>query len=134
MKKKKQVIVIILSALFVLIGSASYMLFGPIYVNFNSEKIAALSFTIPNEETIEVEEAHKDELIQKFDKINYFRMPMRCKCAGSVKVIIDYENQNQVEFDGYYLKKTYKNGRTISHPTKNIAASIYEIYLEYVNF
>lgn len=139
MKKNKK-IPIILSAVLVFILSVTlfgyFRFFGPISVNLSSVTIEKIGFLYFSNEgdwvTAYVDESEKEPLLQELHEIKFRKTMAKCLCMGEAKVIIEYLDESQVKFDGFYLEKTSSSGQVKYYPLRRFDHVVAQLYEDYI--
>ncbi len=137
---KNKKITIIVSAVLVFILSFTlfgyFQFFGPISVNLESETIDQIGFMhFSNEgdwQTIYVNESEKEPLLQELQDIKFRKTMGECRCMGEAKVFIEYRDESQVKFDGFYLEKTSSSGQVKYFPLRQFDEIVSQLYIDFI--
>lgn len=131
--KKLYKILIASSLIFVLaLGITSTILWGPIFLNLNSREIETMIIkNVGNEEEVTVAKTKVNDITIELRSVHIYKRILKCNCAGNVKFFITYVDGEEVEFDGFYLHKSDKNGRKTGYVTNHFAPQLSNIYAKH---
>ena len=139
MKKIHKYLITGISIFVLALSITSVILWGPLFINLNSHEITSIIFKDnvdaddPSLQTVTVvTEAKINAITTELRTIYISKRIFKCNCAGQVIVTIQYEDDSFTEFDGYFLLKTDKDGKTKKYTTSHFATRINEIYTNYI--
>jgi len=139
MKMKKKTVIVLSSILVGILSLTAFgyfRFFGPIAVNLDEDKIDRIGFSHfslgGDLVTTYLDASEKEPIIEQLQAIRFRKTLGGCRCMGTAHVVIEYWDNSQVKFDGFYLDKISSGGDTTVYPTQRFDAVIGELYQEYI--
>ena len=113
-----------------------FQFFGPISVNLKSENIERIGFIHPEGgeeyETFYIDPIKKEPLLEELRDIKFRKTFLKCRCMGDAFVVIEYQDESKVKFDGFYLKKTDTQGKVTSYALRRFDHVVAQLYQDYM--